>query len=117
MPRETRQIALSDDELLQAVQSYRRMQPNFLPQGPVLRTSFAHTEELGTHLTVTVRMRYGASEQEIEVQVQETDLLAMLIRFCLENNIPVPRRGEKKAQLIDGAAVLHIEFSTDPVSA
>lgn len=117
MPRETRQIALSDDELIQAIRSYRRMQPDFLPQGPVLRASFTRTEDLDTRLTVAVRMRYGASEQEVEVQLQEADLLPLLVRFCLENNIPVPRRGEKKAQLIDGAAVLHIEFSTDPVSA
>ena len=113
MPRETRQIALSDDELLHAIQSYRRMQPNFLPHGPILRTSFARTEELGLHLTVAVRMRYGANEQEIEVRAQEADLLALLIRFCLENNVPVPRRGEKQARIVDGAAVLHIEFSSD----
>ena len=49
--------------------------------------------------------------------MQEADLLPLLVRFCLENNIPVPRRGEKKAQITDDTVILHIEFSTESVSA
>lgn len=116
MPRETRQIILSDEELLQAIRSYRRVRPAVLPQGDILSTSLETIEGGHTRLNVVVQMRYGTSQLEAVIGLQEADLLALLIRFCLENNVPVPRRGEKSVASMDGEVALLVSFATNLAS-
>jgi hypothetical protein len=114
MPIERRQILLSSEELAHALDAYRRVNTTFLPQGDVLKVAVGPGADKhipgGVELTASIRMRYGGSEHEADFMIGGTELLELLIRFCLENNIPVPREGAKFAALIDGAVALRIEY-------
>ena len=46
MPRELRKVVFSDEEVLQAVQSYARMTPNLLPQGSVISADVLASPDL-----------------------------------------------------------------------
>lgn len=113
MPLERRHIILSAEEVLQAIASYRRTTPEFLPRGAILGFRLDEPEAPGgaPALTVSVEMSYGRTQQVTELRAEGTDVVQMLVRCCVENNIPIPRRGAKRAALIDGALALLIEYA------
>ena len=92
---------LSAEEVLQAVNAYRRMMPEFLPRGPILGFRLDEPEAPGgtPALTVSVEMSYGRTQQVTELRAEGTDVVQMLVRCCVENNIPIPRRGAKRITL------------------
>ncbi len=113
MPSERRQIILSAEETVHAVEAYRRVRPELLPRGPILGFRLDAPEAAGgaPALLVRVEMAYGRTHQAAEVRAEEADLLELLVRCCLENNIPIPRGGSKRAALIDGALALVIDYA------
>ena len=112
MPIERRQIILSEKELLQAIRAYSRMRTDFLPHGEVIGFTLEPTaRDGGVHLTVDVGMIYGQTRQTISIQTAEADIIELLIRCCLENNIPIPKIGRKSAGIIDGMLTLFIYFA------
>jgi hypothetical protein len=54
-------------------------------------------------------MRYGDGRQKMDVPLRDVDILGLLIRFLLENNVPIPRAGTKAAMVIDGNVALSID--------
>ncbi len=54
MPLERRHIILSAEEVLQAINAYRRMMPEFLPRGPILGFRLAEPEASGEAPALTV---------------------------------------------------------------
>ena len=55
-----------------------------------------------------------AGERVLDVRLRDTSVLALLIRFCLENNVPIPKRGNKAVRLVDGLLTLVIDYGSDP---
>ena len=109
MPIERRQIMLSESEVLHAIQIYHRTRPDFLPHGEVTGVTFRPTAEgNGVRLTISVGMIYGQTRQTINIEAEESDVVGLLIRCCLENNIPIPRIGRKSPGIIDGLLALII---------
>jgi hypothetical protein len=109
MPIERRQIMLSEAEVLHAVQIYRRVCPEFLPHGEVTGlTLVPKSDGGGVQLTIDFSMIYGKTRQTISIQAVETDVVDLLIRCCLENNIPIPRAGRKSATVMNGMLALII---------
>jgi hypothetical protein len=108
MPIERRQIMLSEPELLQAIQSYRRMHPDFLPHGELKELGLKPSADGGVQLTIDVSMIYGQMRQIIRIEPVAKDIVERLVRCCLENNIPIPRAGRKSAGIVDGMLALII---------
>jgi hypothetical protein len=109
MPIEQRQIMLSEAEVLQALESYRRTRTDFLPNGDVTGLALKPPPRDGSvHLVVSVVMVYGQTRHTISIEIAEADVVHLLIRFCLENNIPIPKIGRKSAGIIDGMLALVI---------
>jgi hypothetical protein len=118
MPIERRQITLSQTEVMQAIQSYRRTRADFLPHGEV--TDFVletAAGDGGVHLTINVGMVYGQTRQTISIETEDTDVVELLIRCCLENNIPIPKISRKSAGIIDGMLTLIICSTGDSLDA
>lgn len=46
-------------------------------------------------LAIVIRMSYGKTQQEIEIDFKMTDVLPVLQQFCSENNIQIPSQGKK----------------------
>lgn len=92
MPLELRKIFLTGDELIDGLKSFRRVNEDFLPQGDIVSTKINEDLTVG----VSVRAAYRGGTQDADFTVGKDDLLEILIRFCIENNIPIPRQGAKK---------------------
>lgn len=114
MPLEKRQIILSENELLHALSAYRNVNTKFLPGGDILQVTIAarcaDRPAEGVVVTVSIQMCYGDSQQKIDVPLRDADILSLLVRFCLENNVPIPRSGAKAAGAVDGKLALLIDY-------
>ncbi len=120
MPTEKRQIIFSKDEVMQALRAYRLTHHDFLPSGDVIEFTLKPTAGGGgVHLTVACNLIYGETRQTINIEVADADVVELLIRCCLENNIPIPRMGQKSANAVDGMLALIIRYDEEeaPVSA
>ncbi len=103
MVQDMRRIILSEEELVSAIESYRRMTPSFLPEGTVKTCAPSDA-----HVSVTLQVPAGNSTNDVELKLSCADLLKPLIRFCLENNIILPRDGKKVALISQGQVILGI---------
>ena len=118
MPVERRQIILSEVEVLQAIESYRRTHAEFLPHGEVAGLTLKPTPgNSGVHLTVNVGMIYGQTRHAISIEVADADIVELLIRCCLENNIPIPKSSSKSAGVTDGMLTLIINSNSEHAGA
>lgn len=107
MALEIRRIILAQDEVLAALKSYRRTNPDFLPQGDIVECKV----NPDVTLTAKLKMSYGKSEQIAEFPCDTATLTEILIRYCIENNVPIPRRGRKTAVHHGGHAALEIRLA------
>ncbi len=103
MVHEVRRIILTSDELLAAFDGYRRITPNFLPEGQIMNCA----PEEGA-VRVTIRKMTSTQEYNTDIMVRGMDAVKPLIRFCLENNIMIPKDGQKSFYVKDGSASLYI---------
>jgi hypothetical protein len=106
MPREHREIIFSLQELESAVRSYARVTPRFLPVGEQIACS----PDASGGLAITVHATYGATVQEMVIEVRPEDIEALLIRFCLENNVMLPRAGQKRVVGHEDGLALFIDL-------
>ena len=106
MVQELRQIILSNDELISALDAHGRMISGFMPKGSI--KGFAAAGDGG--LVVTLSNPEGKVSQII---VDEERLLQALIRFCIENNIMLPREGKKSAVISDKSVSLSIKLDIE----
>jgi hypothetical protein len=106
MPREHREIIFSPEELESAVRSYARVTPRFLP----VAEHVACSHDGAGGLTITVQATYGATVQEMSIEAKPADIEALLIRFCLENNVMLPRAGRKRVVAHEDGLALLIEL-------
>ena len=107
MPWETRQIGLSNAEVLDAVQSYRRRVEDFLPRGQITRCV-----PLEAAVQVTVEASYSGTTHKLDYQIDADTLREVAVRFCIENNIPIPRSGDKKVRITGEGIVLEIALTS-----
>jgi hypothetical protein len=114
MAREMRRIILSQQEFADALGSYRRAYQGFLPSGAIV--------ECGVNSEAKARVKVQmATESGAEVRDFYLDQVAVtnvLIRFCIENNISLPRVGAKRAVAHAGEPSLEIRLGDiDPAVA
>jgi hypothetical protein len=105
MVQEIRDIMLSIDEVQEAFVQYQRMAPDFLPSGKIV--------EFKTHgesIIIKVDMTYGGSIQRSEFAFKGVEVLRPLIRFCIDNNIMLPRNGKKSILFKEDKISMHIEL-------
>ena len=107
MPWEARQIDLSITEVLDAVQSYRRRVDDFLPRGAITRCV-----PLESAVQVTVEASYSGTTHKLDFQIDPDTLREVAVRFCIENNIPIPRSGDKKVRVTAEGIVLEIALTS-----
>ena len=111
MPVERREIIFSTSEVFQAVNSYNRMKPDLLPHGTIQDVQLVEGGEI--KLRVIVEMIYGDRRQAVEIEVKAIDTVELLVRGCLENNIPIPRRATKLLRVIEGSLALVIQVASE----
>jgi hypothetical protein len=105
MAQDIRNIILSLDEVLSAFACYQRVTPTFLPNGIIVgcRT----TKE---SVILSLRAQNGDASDRSDVALTGLDVLKPLIRFCIENNIMLPREGRKSLIIESNRIIMHIEL-------
>ncbi len=109
MAKENRRITLSSEELICAFESYRRVAYGFLPEGTIARCI---PSSLGT-ITVVLETSYGRFTQQTEFTFGGPDILQLMLRFCIENHIMLPRNGRKHLAISDSAVTICIELEIE----
>ena len=106
MPRELRHIVLSRNELTQALEAYRRMTATGLPDGTIVAVEPDQQHDLKVVLT----RECGSAPQQLETVLAAKHIVPMLVRFCYENNIPLPMNGKKAYRTINGELALVVRI-------
>ena len=106
MVQEIRKIIFSSEELAEAFEAYARTTPDFLPAGKI--ASCAAVNEDGNKVVVKMD-----TPDARELTYAGADALHPLIRFCLENNVMLPRDGRKTFMVADGKAILAVTLNLD----
>lgn len=98
MTIERREIILTGNELPDAVRAHARSEPSFLPRGVITEVA-VHTDE--EPISITLRLE-GAKRDadEVRILLDKEKCVPILLRFCLEHNIPVPKSGRKLVKII-----------------
>ncbi|MDD4617507.1 MAG: hypothetical protein PHW76_10475 [Alphaproteobacteria bacterium] len=107
--KDHRQISFSKEELYNAFSAYARKSPDFLPKGDLLSCTPKLKTEEGSSVEVAIKTSSG----EKKILYRDTTVLQALILFCLENNVMLPRDGQKMFVVIDGRACLLIQLNLD----
>lgn len=106
MATELRRIFLSAQELRDAAHSYLRVNVDIV--GSVTVKS-AHADKDGTLAVHFVRPNQPG-KPEGDILLQRDQAIDVLVRFCSENNIPLPRRGHKTMVGKDESIALQIKM-------
>ncbi len=104
MVQEIRQIMLTEDELVHAIEAYRKVVPGFLPPGKITHCLFADEETV----TVSIETPCNDGVKPVTFILQGFDIVEALITFCIQRNIPLPREGKKSANIKAKAASLWV---------
>jgi hypothetical protein len=107
MPRELRQIILARDEVIGAIDSYRRTSPQALPQGDVL----SYSANANGGLRIGMKLSYGSTQQVLDIDLDGPQIVQLLAKFCIENNIMLPRNSEKSYKLVNDELILIIRIN------
>ena len=111
VPRELRKIIFTAEELVHAVKSYDRVTDAFLPPGEVRAVRVE--QQGGVRLVVSLQLdTVGA--RDVDVSLEE--VIELLIRACLENNIPIPRRADKFLAVLDGDLAMVMDIVDEDAS-
>ncbi len=105
MATELRRIFLSSDELLKATHSYLRVNVELVG---AVSVSSTHVCKDGT-LSVRFVRTAQPGKPKGDILLQKEQVVELLIRFCMENNIPIPRNGKKAVVVRDRGIALQIK--------
>ncbi len=105
MVQEVRNIILSMDEIHTAFECYQRITPEFLPKGTIISC-----KTMDNAVVLAVDIQYGATPQRQLLTYKGLDVIKPLIRFCIENNIMLPRDGRKSVLIEGDRIILHVEL-------
>ncbi len=106
MVKEMRKIILSKDEIMAALESYKRSNFEFLPPGKIVSCQL----KAGGPIIVGFERTDGATDHPLEFSLEQQKLLEPMIRFCLENNIVLPRNSRKSALTGEDQVALFIQM-------
>ena len=112
MPSEIRQIIFRNDELTEAIDSYRVFAAEELPAGDVVSCT------LDSHYSVTVKLGFAekGDPETSEVELPPSSVAAALLAFCIGKGIPIPRYSDKSIQIIGDNIALVIRMGAASVS-
>ena len=104
MPTETRQLMFTNDEVLAAMTSHNRIAAEKLFVGTIIQGHL--TADPGVSLCLTIRHETTRNTYDLVFGLDAIE--PALIRYCLELNIPLPRKADKTLSVADGNIAMNI---------
>jgi hypothetical protein len=115
MVLEVRKIILSKGELAMALNSYRRVSPDYLPDGKVIGCDVPNEQQVAVDLEIEQAHMQRVAAEITRVLLDRPKLTEPLIHFCIDNHIMLPRKGKKSALLSQGMPALFVELESHAV--
>jgi hypothetical protein len=112
MATEQRKIMLNPAELMAALRAFRSANPGRIPPGEIVE---CRCED--DHVALDIRGRDDVGPRNFSHRLSYESMCDVLIRFCIENNVPLPRRGKKSVQRDANTVVLKIRMEDEMLSA
>ncbi|MEI6558543.1 MAG: hypothetical protein WCO00_09050 [Rhodospirillaceae bacterium] len=103
--KELRCLVFSEQEVLAAVAERRKRLHEQLGDGAIQKVSYQGPGEGG--VTATFHGVNARGEEQLTV-IQETELSAALVNFCMSRKIPMPVDSDKYLQVINDGLTLMI---------
>jgi len=104
MVEELRKIILSHDEVLLALESFRRVAPTFLPSGKIVQW------RSGPDSTMIIEL--GSADapdaKGEEISLKTSDLFEPTVKYCIANNIMLPRNSRKCVRIEKDRVALYV---------
>ncbi len=104
--KELRCFTFTTQEVAAAALRYRRRRQNPIPPGVLYQVRFDVTDTVSTILSVTTDD--GGLET---VSLPESEMVAMLVSFCIDQKIPLPAESHKSLAVIRDALSLNIRMN------
>ena len=97
MTREVRYLMFSKEELYHALSTAWRVQGKQLPKG------FLKDIRIGTTAKPEIALRYLSNEgAETLIEFEDQDVMAALLAYCKQSNIPMSAKATKSLEIKDG---------------
>ncbi len=109
MVQEVRQVMLNVDEIVAAIHAYRKIAPDFLPEGKITDCKMLNTDSVN----ITIEIERDGFVRPAAFILKSTELLKPLVCFCLQKSIPLPKDGRKVALFGENAVMLCITRNMD----
>jgi hypothetical protein len=108
MAKEMRRVLLSEAEFETALKRFVKARDQMFHGATLLDSGIKKADPL--EVEVVVRTQSG---QEQFLTLGPTHLAAAVIRFCMDNRIPLPRNAEKSVKAVSGGIALdmHIDLN------
>lgn len=111
MVAEMRKIVFTKEELITAIDAFRRTNNDFLPHGKIAQCQ----PTADGAIIVGVELTYGHSSQVTSFTLNPVDLLDPLVKFCIENNVILPLSGRKSIKVDRDQITLFISIENMPL--
>ncbi len=111
MLTEYRKLVFPDSELIQAITAHDEVSMKFLDSKDLVKVEATASPDL----KIVAKLR-GKDGRDESVQLEYSYVVAAMVRYCVEQKIPLPRRGEKLIELDDGKLALSISMDGSSVS-
>ncbi len=96
MPNEFRQLIFSRDELAKALANYHGDAEDHVPSGNIVFCQIMQNSDLRVMIKVLPDGETQVQSRELGVDV----IARALMKYCLDNKIPMPRNSEKSIEAI-----------------
>ena len=96
MATELRRIVFANDEVIEAIKNYNEVAKKKLPAGAIVSCRI----NSGEADKVTLDMRESYSDKHYRVALKTSFIGAALMKWCLDNEIPMARSAEKTLEVV-----------------
>ncbi len=105
MPREYRRLYFSEDELMDAIEAHDEVASQRLEDQPIHKVESNADEDGNFRITLENDLSDGGKELDLPPHY----IVAAMMRFCIDEGVPLPRRGSKSLEFENGECVLVVE--------
>jgi len=100
---EYRKLVFPESDLIEAITAHDSMSLKLFASRDVVKIEVTESPDI----RISAKLR-GKDGQDEPIQLENSYVVAAMVRYCVENKIPLPRRGEKLLELDEGRLALSI---------
>ncbi len=104
MLTEIRKLIFPDDDLITGIVDHMRATSETLPRGAMTSLEIVKSPDLH----VVLNVHDVANDESHSFPVDPDNLVRVMVRYCINNNIPIPKNAKKSAEKINGKMALSI---------